>query len=182
MPAPIAVEKRREIVKRHEAGESLKAISDDLHLSYNTVKKIWAHWLKYQKVTPNYEQAKQKGTRQYRHIYEAALTMRRAHPRWGAALIRLKLGEAHPAAKLPSVRSLQRWFRAAGIGRSPKVRQSKAEQVTRGYEVHQVWAIDAKERMKLADGTSACWLVVSDEASGAILEAKAFPPVALDKS
>lgn len=182
MPAPIAVEKRREIVKRHEAGESLKAISDDLQLSYNTVKKIWAHWRKYQKVTPNYEQAKQKGTRRYRHIYEEALTMRREHPRWGAPLIRVKLREAHPSAKLPSVRSLQRWFREAGIARSPKVRQSKAKQVKRGQQVHQVWAIDAKERMKLVDGTSACWLVATDEASGAILGAKAFPPVALDKN
>jgi hypothetical protein len=32
-----------------------------------------------------------------------------------------------------------------------------------------VWAVDAKEQIRLADGTWGSWLVVSDEASGAIL-------------
>jgi hypothetical protein len=42
--------------------------------------------------------------------------------------------------------------------------------------VHQVWAVDAKEQMRLKDGSAASWLVVTDEGSGAILDAQAFPP------
>lgn len=34
--------------------------------------------------------------------------------------------------------------------------------------------MDAKERMRLADGTGACWLTVTDEASGAILYTATF--------
>ena len=108
------------------------------------------------------------------------LRLKRKHPKWGAPLIRLKLEEEIDDP--PSVRTLQRWFREAGVGQSPKVKQSQVKYVKRGSEVHQVWAVDAKERMRLADGTSACWLVVTDEASGAILEARVFPPLALDDS
>lgn len=45
----------------------------------------------------------------------------------------------------------------------------------RGQEVHDIWAVDAKERIPLEDGTWASWLAISDEASGAILYTAAFP-------
>lgn len=41
--------------------------------------------------------------------------------------------------------------------------------------MHEVWAVDAKEQMKLHDATGACWLTLTDEASGAILSTRAFP-------
>jgi hypothetical protein len=126
MPAPIPVEQRRQIVERHTAGERLASISATSQISYNTVKKIWAHWRKYHKLTPNYEQARQKGTRQYGLIYERALAMKREHPTWGAMLIRLKLQSDLPDEGLPSERTLQRWFRAAGIRAAPKARQRGA--------------------------------------------------------
>ena len=60
------------------------------------------------------------------------------------------------------------------------IQQSRGLRVQRGQKVHQVWAVDAKERMRLVDGSDACWLVVTDEASGAILQAEHFPPETLD--
>jgi len=57
---------------------------------------------------------------------------------------------------------------------------SAAVRVGRGQAVHDVWAVDAKEAMALADGSHASWLVVSDEASGAVLHTEVFPPPALD--
>lgn len=180
MPAPLAIEIRREIVKRHQEGETLKAVSEEMMLSYETVRKIWRHWRKFGKLSANYEQAKKRGTRRYTHVYEEAVEMKRCHPRWGAHLILLKLEEVYE--ELPSVRTLQRWFRQAGVSRSPKSSRIRSEYVKRGQEVHEVWAVDAKERMQLADGSSACWLVVTDEASGAILRAESFPPLELDKN
>lgn len=38
-----------------------------------------------------------------------------------------------------------------------------------------MWAIDAKERMQLGDGSWASWLCITDEASGAVVYAEAFP-------
>ena len=179
MPAPTALEIRREIVRRHQEGDTLKVIGHDLNVPYETVRKVWRHWRRFGKLTANYEQAKKRGTREYASVYEEAVEMKREHPKWGAQLIHLELEKSHE--RLPSVRTLQRWFREVGVSNSAKVRRTHSEVVRRGQQVHQVWAVDAKERMKLADESSACWLVVTDEMSGAILGGEVFPPMALDK-
>jgi hypothetical protein len=179
MPSPTENHIRLAIVQRHQRGETLHSISAELGLSYETTKHIWQHWKQTGSVEPNYERAKQRGTRQYQSVYAQAVEMKRAHPRWGAQLIRLEL-QAYHREKLPSVRTLQRWFRQAGVNRSAGVKQVRNQTVQRGQAVHQVWAVDAKEGMHLRDGSWASWLVVSDEASGAILRAEVFPPAALD--
>lgn len=50
----------------------------------------------------------------------------------------------------------------------------------RARTAHAVWDMDAKERMRLADGSGASTLAVTDEASGALLARVVFPPVSLD--
>lgn len=180
MPAAIANAKRTEIIQRHQGGESLRSISDELTLSYNTVKKIWHHWEQTGKVEPNYKKASQRGTRKYGAVYEAVIELKMAHPRWGGELILLELRKSGRYEQVPSVRSVQRWFQAAGIKRPKGERQPRAQAVGRGKAVHQVWAVDAKEKLKLADGTGASWLVVSDEHSGAMLHTAAFPPQTLE--
>lgn len=179
MPAPLSIDIRRQIVERHTQGESLVAISEEMHLSYNTAKRIWRHWKRHQKLAPNYEQAKQRGTRKYPQVWAAAVQMKRDHPEWGAVLIRLKLAEQQWVEGLPSSRTLQRWFRAAGVGKAPKVRTQRAGPVKRGQAAHEVWAIDAKEQITLGDGSQVSWLAVTDEGSGAVLDAAVFPPEAL---
>ena len=179
MPSPIENATRLEIIKRHEEGESLRSISSEMGMSYETVKKLWRHWVKKGSVEPNYEKVKERGTRQYGDLYELALRLKREHPRWGAPLIRLKL-QAVSQAALPSVRTLQRWFREAGVNRTGAVRQQRTARVQRGQQAHQVWAVDAKEGMRLRDGSWASWLVVTDEASGAVLKTDVFPPAPLE--
>ena len=180
MPAPIPIEIRRQIVDQYQAGLSLKEISDKLNLSYSTVRKIWSHWRKHNKLTPNYEQAKQTGTHRYKEVYANAIDMKRQHPRWGAQLIRLELEKQYPDAELPAVRTLQTWFKQAGVNRTAKVKRERSTYVNRGCEVHEVWAVDAKEQMKLLDGNYVCWLTVTDEASGSILNCDTFSPQVLD--
>jgi len=182
MPAPVSIEIRRQIVERHEKGESLKSISRELNLPYVTVKSIWRHWRVHQKLEPNYEQAKLRGTRRYGHLYARAIAMKQAHPKWGAGLILLELQPEFPEASLPSERTLQRWFREEGVGNPPKTQQRSQTSVARGRFVHQVWAVDAKERMRLKDESGASWLLVTDEASGAVLGADAFPLWRMDES
>jgi transposase len=179
MSSPIENATRREIIRRHEQGESLRSISSEMGMSYETVKKLWRHWVKKGSIEPNYEAAKQRGTRQYGQVYAQAVQLKRDHPRWGAPLIRLKL-QAQSNQTLPSVRTLQRWFREAGVNRAAQIRQRRMATVQRGQQVHQVWAVDAKERMRLQDGSWASWLVVTDEASGAVLKTDVFPPALLD--
>jgi hypothetical protein len=181
MPAPLENIKRLEIVQRHERGESLRSISDEMSMSYETVKHIWQHWRREGRIEPNYERAKRRGTRKYQRVYEVAVALKQAHRRWGAALIRLKLEEEARYGPLPSVRTIQRWFRDARVqSQTPGSRQVGTKRVKRGQKPHEVWAVDAKEQMQLADGSWASWLAASDEASGAVLTADVFPPAPLD--
>ena len=179
MPSPIANPIREAIVQRHQKGESLRSISDELSLSYETVKNLWQYWLKTGRIEPNYQQAKRRGTRQFQTIYEQAIQLKRNHPRWGAQLIQMEL-QTMSKAHLPSIRTLQRWFREAGVSRSTSIQQQRVKTVHRGQMVHQVWAVDAKEAIRLQDGSWASWLVITDEASGAILTTSVFPPAELD--
>jgi hypothetical protein len=71
MSAPIENSKREAIVKRHEAGESLRSISE-------TVKAIWQHWCKHGQIEPKYEQAR-CGEREY-----TVWCTKQDHRRWGA--------------------------------------------------------------------------------------------------
>jgi hypothetical protein len=148
-------------------------------MSYDSVRAIWRHWEREGKLAPNYEACSQRGPRKPVAIVQRALALKRDHPRWGAGLIRVLLSDEVDMEEIPSARSLQRWFRQAGLGRAPTV-QRRTPVVKRGQEVHEVWAVDAKERIRLADGSQVSWLAISDEASGAILHAAGFPPQALE--
>jgi hypothetical protein len=148
-------------------------------LSYDSVRALWRHWEKEGKLAPNYERCRQRGPRKAKALVEQAVGLKREHPRWGARLIRMQLRDDWAEEQLPSDRTLQRWFRQAGVNRSPSKQQSPPT-VKRGQAVHEVWAIDAKEKIRLADRSQASWLMISDEASGAVLHAEAFPPGAVE--
>lgn len=182
MPSPIANEIRRQIVTRHEAGETLIKLSEELSVSYNTVRKIWSHWQQYGKLTPNYDQAKKTGTRIYKAVYADAIEMKRQHPKWGAQLIQLELRVQYPQESLPAVRTLQQWFKQAGVNRPARVKRERVSVVKRGKHVHEVWAVDAKEQMKLEDGSAVSWMIVTDEGSGIMLECDTFSPQAMESS
>jgi hypothetical protein len=118
-----------------------------------------------------------KGPKAPPAVPAAALELKREHPSWGAGLIRLQLVERFAASEVPQVRAIQRWFHAAGLqpvrGKRPPVEKS------RGKEAHQVWQMDAKEQMRLGDGTGTSVLSVTDEATGAVLGLAPFSPVSL---
>ena len=175
MPAALSLPIRKEIIERRSRGETLRHISREMDLSYDSVRAIWRHWKTHDKLAPNYDACRQPGPRKPRAVVERALQMKREHRRWGAGLIRLLLGDEFEEHDVPSERSLQRWFRQAELGRAPNL-QHRSPYVKRGQRVHEVWAVDAKEKIMLGDGSQVSWLTISDEASGAILHAAGFPP------
>lgn len=175
MPAALPFEVRAEIVRRRERRESLRSISQEMGLAYDTVRQIWQHWQTRGTLTPNYAACRHPGIRKPVAVYEAALALRRQHPRWGAVVIRLYLLDEFEADAVPGERTLQTWFRRASLSRCPPVRRRQAG-VRRGQAVHDVWAVDAKAHLHLEDGSEASWLTISEEASGAILDSQVFPP------
>ena len=84
-------------------------------------------------------------------------------------------GRALSRVALPHPRTVERWFRARGL--RPPAPPPRPPVPPRATHPHAVWPLDAKEQVRLADGTQVSWLTITDEASGAILdEARGFPP------
>jgi hypothetical protein len=106
-----------------------------------------------------------------------ALDLRRQHPTWGAPFVRVVLQEQYPQQLCPEARTLQRWFRQAGLTPArPGRRRGATLPYRRAQRPHEVWQMDASEYIALATGERLCWLRVVDECSGAVLQTVVFPP------
>lgn len=182
MPQAIPYPIRQDIIERHQAGQPLSAIAQELQVSYRTVRALWQRYCAQGAAGLQTHYTHCGPTqRTFPHVLqEAASALKREHPRWGAGLIELQLREQFPAQPLPSWRTLQRWWQQAGL--QPARRRVPAPRRSRGEQPHEVWELDAKERIRLQDGSWSCVLSVVDEASGALLAATAFPPALLDAS
>jgi len=179
MPAATPLRLREEIVTRRQAGSSYASIARELSLPYVTVRQVYRHYEKSGELRPHYDRCRHTEVRSDPRIYERAIQMKRAHPGWGAGLIWVELNEEFSEDSLPSLRTLQRWFRRAQVQAPPRS-QGVSMPVHRGQQRHEVWALDAKEQMRLGDGSDASWLTITDEASGAILTADFFPNQTLE--
>lgn len=180
MPQAIALPLREQIVALRQQGMPLTKIARQLELSYGAVRRCWQRFCREGSagLSPHYARCGCQKRRYPRALQETALALKREHPRWGGGLIRVELAQQFPKVALPSVRSLQRWFTQAHL--QPPRSQRPAGISQRSRCVHEVWELDAKERMRLADGTPTCVLNVTEEASGALLGALVFPPVSLE--
>jgi transposase len=179
MPRAIPFPIRLDIIERHLAGQSLAAIAQELQLSYRTVRTFWRRYCDSGNAAlqPNYARCGPT-TRAFPHnLQHAARTLKTDHPRWGAGLIQLQLRKLFPSQTLPSWRTLQRWWQQDGL--QPERRRAPPVARGRGQQPHEVWELDAKERIRLQDGSWSSVVSVVDEASGALLSARPFPPALL---
>jgi transposase len=176
MPIPLPMHVRHQIVEEFCKGKKLIDIAQRYHLCYSTVRGLCKRY-KQQGVKglqPHYDNCgRPKSTTAL--IHRAALWLKRLHPGWGAALIRIILKNRYRRAPLPGERALQRWFHAAGLYKS----KSAFPPTSRPWakQVHDTWQIDAKEQLRLGGGQRACYVTVVDEKSGALLKAFVFPPL-----
>lgn len=176
MPAALPRKIRKAIIERRQAGDSFAAISRELEVYYGTVRNICDHYHQTGHLQPNYQACAQEGVRKDPAIYQRAIELKQLHPGWGAGLIWVELAEEFAENDLPCERSLQRWFHRAGLVEKQGKDLRPEGKIQRGKQVHEVWALDAKEQIQLANGDFASWVAMTDEASGAMLEARAFPP------
>jgi len=148
---------REQIVQRRQGGESLMALAEEFGFSYAGVCKIWRQYrsegqpalvAKYSNCgrTASYDESFQSRVKAYR-LNEGARKV-------GAPYIRSKLLASKQHARVPHERTIQRWFREAGINR-PVGRGPKKE-THYSVIVHETWQADAKENLRLADGSEAC--------------------------
>jgi helix-turn-helix protein len=180
MPQALPLPLREQIVQRCQQGLTHAQVAAELKIKARSVRQIWTRYRHggAAGLPPDYARCGHPGSRFPAVLWDAALAAKREHPRWGAGFIRVQLADQFPDQPLPGVRTLQEWFRQAGL--QPVRAQRPPVERDRAQAVHEVWEMDAKERMRLLDGSGASTLALTDEASGALLATVVFPPVSLD--
>jgi hypothetical protein len=179
MPAPLPVPLRRRIQQQARRGQSAAHIARALHLCPRTVRQLLQR-LRDQpdRLAPAYQPGPGRPADAH-PLYAQALALRQQHPGWGAGYIRVRLADAAAdPARLPSERTLQRWFRRQQQPPAP-AGQRPPRDGDRAAAPHDTWQMDAVEQLRLGSGQGACWLRLVDEHSGAFLGTTVFPPLLL---
>ena len=176
MPRPLPMPIRQAIWQRHQRGQNVMTIAHALRLAPRTVRHLVHRFQRRSNdaLAPSYRYGSASSSDTDDDVQQQALALRQQHPTWGAGLIRVIL-RRQQAEALPSERTLQRWFHKAGLGPAPAGRRPTPNS-QRAEVAHEVWQMDAKERVKLKTGTQVSWLRIVDECSGAVLWTAVFPP------
>jgi hypothetical protein len=176
MAAPIPLPLRRALWQRLQQGQSPATIAAALSLAPRTVRHL-IHRLRAlgtDALAPSYHRCDHPLDPTTQVLYQQTLAWRRAHPNWGAGLLRVLLQRDYPNADVPCERTLQRWLALAGLGSAPTGRRPAAS-FLRADRPHHVWQIDAAEQVRLRSGKCVSWLRIVDECSGAVLWTVVFP-------
>lgn len=168
---------RLEVIRLRQTGLSLRKISKTLGISYQSVQTLCSRYvLEGEKgLVPRYENCGRRTDKESDLAYRAARWLKYLHPTWGAPFIRAQLALRYPNHPIASVRSLQRWFRQSGMSEPRFPRPPSDARPPKAKCVHQIWEIDAKERLKLVSGEVGCYLSIVDKYSGSLLNALVFP-------
>jgi transposase len=179
MPSPLPIPVRQMIFQRWQKGESVPKLAEELELSQRTVRHLVRRFAGrgQQAVAPDYARCATKTRASDHTLFDQAVQMRQQHPTWGAGLIRVFLQE--DLGTCPSERTLQRWFQQTELSPAPAGRRPSSD-AARARRPHEVWQMDAAERIRLASGQQVSWLRLVDECSGAVLHTTIFPPRVLE--
>ena len=123
MGQAIPLSARERIVKLRKEGKKFTTISQEEQIPYSSVRKIWKRFLEkgLAGLAADYKNCGLKGC-QTKKIKRVALWLRYLHPDWGAPFIHMILEDRYGSDALPTIRSIQLWFRAAGRNKVRAVR------------------------------------------------------------
>lgn len=175
MGSALSMVYREQIIKEKQGGKTLKQIAIENGFAYSSTCRIW-RLFKQQGLpglVPKYDNCGPKTIKKSAKIHRCSLWLKRRHPDWGAPFILAILEDRYLQEDFPSVRTMQVWFRKAGLNlpRAKRI-EPAAEKADRP---HDCWQVDAKENLTLQDGSKACYLTVVDVKSGSALGAPVFP-------
>src|SRR3954471_14752713 len=156
MPGALPMDVRQHIIELKDKGNSLQSIVNELHLCYATVQRLCKRYKAEGSggLPPLYNKCGPSGAKVSRFaplIYRATLWLKRCHPEWGAAMIRVSVQLRYKDMAVPSERTLQRWFKTQHLYK-PKSRFPALPLPAPAHQVHDVWQIDAKEKLQLGSG------------------------------
>lgn len=179
MPQPIARAIRERIVRQKEEGKTVRQVAEAEGVSRRSVRRICSAWRARgeEGLNTHYHEGARDRCQFSQRIYRQALALKRRHQKWGAGLIHVKLQMTHTRERLPAERTLQDWFRRAGLNQ--RAHHMARTFQGRGQEAHAVWEMDAKDHIHLGDNSRVSVVSIQDECSGAALGTQSFPPSGL---
>ena len=177
MAKSIPLGTREVLVNLYGQGVSMLQIAVQEKVSYDTVKRLISRYKIEGEngLIPKYSQCGLK------RVYESELSYRLVrlykyyHPQWGVEYILMKIGEKYPQLPVCVSRVYERRLKLEHkltFVKNPPLQYAYHAEQSR--LPHDAWQGDAKELLRTLDGQSACYLSISDEKTGCLLEAKVF--------
>ena len=167
---------RQNIIAAHQAKQSISAISREFGVSRTTIYNLLARHQEQGEagLQPRYAHCGKVRPHEQDFVYRAVRCLKHWHGGWGAEKIRAHLRLYRPQLDLPSVRTMYRWF--AWNEQTPPRSQVPRTAQQWAKRLHEGWQVDAKEELRTADGQAHCWLNITDERSGTVIDPPVFPP------
>jgi hypothetical protein len=175
---PLTEAEKAYLAERRAAGATYPDSAHELGCAVETVRK-YAWRQRDQDVSP----ARGRPARGILSTYpaelvEQAVAVKRAHPHWGSANVRLELQRPQglPAEDLPSRARLSAFFKACcPEAVQPHRHPAYPERaVPHARLAHQRWQMDAKEKVVLAEQAIATVLNVRDPVTAVMMASQAF--------
>lgn len=175
MPTPLSMGLRQSIVALHKKGEKISVLARKFKVSRKTIYTLIAREEAngVEGLRPHYENCGKTRPNKDQFIFRAVRCLRTWHPGWGAEKIRAEMHRMRPTLELPHYRTFNRWFHwndQLTVSIKSKLPTNLSKKAKR---LHEGWQIDAKEEMIIANGSKNCWLNITDEYSGTVID----PPV-----
>jgi transposase-like protein len=176
--APLAEAEKQHLMQRKRAGATLREVARELNCAMATARKWWRYGRDSYQPRPRGRPALGILSSYPTELAEQAVALKRSHPHWGPANVKLELQEqlGVAVADLPSDARLAALFKT----RCPEAVQPRRrthypeKPVPRACYPHQRWQADAQEKIRLTSGELATILNVRDEYSAAIIASRAF--------
>lgn len=169
---------REDVIRLRTSGHSMISISLELGLHYNTVRSVVKRYKVQgsEGLVPHYDRCGRPRSRASELSYRLVRWYKHHHPTWGVAYILMQIRDKHPDLVLCVSRVYERRLRAdhlLSMPRNPPL--PSVYHPPASVMPHDTWQVDAKEQIVTMDGNAACYLTITDEKTGGVLEARVFP-------
>lgn len=175
---PLTEEEKRYLMQRKEAGATLAQIANELDCTLATVRKWWRIQRDGRVVAPRGRAPRGVLSTFRADVREQAIALKRQHPHWGPAVVRVELAEQLDVAlaQLPSVSRLAALFKEQ-CPQAVQVRTRRVYPEQRPAAVqrpHERWQIDSKEAVPWGEREVATILLVRDPVGALLIASRAF--------
>jgi hypothetical protein len=170
---PLSAEEQAYLTRRKASGATHQAVANELGCARETVRKHWRRQ-RHGRVAAKRGRPKRGVLSSYpADVRAKAIALKQAHPHWGPANVRVELqtGLELKEADLPSPARLAALFKAECPEAVQAHQRGLFRQVPPGsvHQPHQRWQLDAKESVRLTDGTQVSVLEARDPAGGLMI-------------